>query len=179
MLQVCCIHLPFSLFFSFFLFFFSALPVPQEKVRGRDGDGVEGGIRIWLASRLRGSQVKGGNKEESGATCKIDGSWRETGRELRLCPDEQNKVCRRLEVAFKNSKTSFTLEEPFFASLCGFTRMRALLPRASACELSAHMRVIQYPYREPWLLPETHSSNEEMKNELKNNRRKADRQNKQ
>lgn len=56
---------------------------------------------------------------------------------------------------------------------------RVLLPRARACALSAHIRVIQYPYREPRLLPETHSSNEEMKNELKNNRRKADRQNKQ
>lgn len=58
-------------------------------------------------------------------------------------------------------------------------RACVLLPRARACALSAHIRVIQYPYREPGLLPETHSSNEEMKNELKNNRRKADRQNKQ
>lgn len=98
-----------SFFFSFFLFFLCASP--------KRGWGV--GIKtelmtvFWLASRLRGSQVKGGNKEDSGAACKIDGSQ----RELRLCPDEQNKVCRRLEVAFKNSKNSFTLEEPFFASM--------------------------------------------------------------
>lgn len=164
MLQVCCIHLPFSL-----LFF---LCPPK---RGW-GVGIETELRpvFSLTSRLRGSQVKSGNEEDGGVTCKIDGShW-----ELRLCPDEQNKVSRRLEVDFKNSKNSFTLEEPFFCKLERVC-MRMLLPRAYACKLSAHIRVIQYPYREPWLLPETHSSNEEMKNELKNNRRKADRQNKQ
>lgn len=47
------------------------------------------------------------------------------------------------------------------------------------CVLSVHTRVIQYPYRGPCLLLETHSLNEQMKNELKNNRRKGERQNKQ
>lgn len=42
------------------------------------------------------------------------------------------------------------------------------------CVLSVHIRVMQYPYRGPWPLPETRSSDEQMKNELKNDRRKGE-----
>lgn len=47
----------------------------------------------------------------------------------------------------------------------------------SVCVLSVGIRVIQYPYRGQCLLcllPQTQNHYEEMKNELKNNRRKTE-----
>lgn len=88
---------------------------------------------------------------------------------------------------FKNFKTSFTPEDGLCACVwaCQCAH-KCIFPCIweFVCVLcvSVHIRVIQYPYRGqclPCLLPQTYNHDEQMKNELKNNRRKGERQNKQ
>lgn len=172
-LQVCCIHLPFSPSFFFLFSFFPLHCTSPKRVSGRDGDGVEGGILAHIST-----EGESGEGWQRGRLRSHMQNWRAPARTKALPRWTKQSLPATGGCLQEFQKFIYSGGTFFFPKLVRVLA-RVLPPRAYACELSAHIRVIQYPYREPWLLPETHSSNEEMKNELKNNRRKADRQNKQ
>lgn len=146
------------------------------------------GFQIRLGSR-RGESGEGWQRGREAPTCKIEARRWETREELRDEGMNKTKSAGDWRLPSRILKLHLLQRTGRFLCVCMCVWVCTCTNplRASeslcvcfacvcvcVCVLSVHIRVIQYPYRGPWLLPETHSSDEQMKNELKNNRRKGE-----